>query len=257
MSTKTAPVAPAKTNVAPLPLSTLSSKYWMAITGLLLVGFLFVHMAGNLLVYKGQDALNAYGKFLKDQGPLLWVARFGLLAIFVVHVVLAFRLTRRNRQARPIPYQVSRTLRASTPSKFMWLTGLVILAFVIFHIAHYTLGIIHQVPVKNPLTGNEVQKDMLSLLDSKGRHDVYGMVILAFRQPIISVLYIVAQLLLAFHLYHGASSMFQSLGVNHSRYNWLFQKFGLVVALIIGIGNISMPLTIMLGLVGQGYQPLY
>ncbi len=256
MSTMTAPRPAARTNVAPLPVSTLAAKYWMAITGLLLVAFVLVHMAGNLLVYRGQDALNSYAKFLKGMGPMLWIARGGLLLVFLVHIGLAFRLSRRNRQARPIGYQMERTLRASLPSKYMLLTGLVILAFVIFHLAHYTLGIVHQVPVKDPQTGGEVMRDMLSLHDQQGRHDVYGMVILAFRQPVISLSYILAQLLLALHLYHGASSMFQSLGLNHSRYNALIQKVGAAVAVIVGVGNVSMPLTIMLGLVGQGYQPL-
>ncbi len=239
----------------PMPLSTLAAKYWMAITGFMLVGFVVVHMVGNLQLFAGPDKLNAYARMLKDLGPLLWIARGGLLLVFLVHIRLAFMLSARNRAARPVRYQAERTLAASAPSRFMLLTGLVVLAFVIFHLAHYTLGLVHQVEVKESGKPEARQVSLLDLRDAKGRHDVYGMVILEFREWPIVVAYVVAQLLLAVHLFHGGSSMFQSLGLNHPRYNPYLRKVGLFLAVLIAAGNIAMPLAVFFRLIGADYQP--
>lgn len=235
-------------------LSTLAAKYWMALTGFVLVSFVIGHLLGNLQVFAGPEKLNSYAKWLKDLGPLLWLARAGLLAAFVLHIYLAFLLTARNRAARPVAYQRERTLRASTPSRFMLLSGLVILAFVIFHIAHYTLGLVQSATLAEP-GGATRQISLLDLRDANGHHDVYGMVIHEFRQWPMVLLYVVAQLLLAAHLYHGASSMFQSLGINQPRYNWLLEKVGLFVAVLVGGGNLLIPLAVLFRFVGADYVP--
>lgn len=257
MSTATAPaVAPRQTPPLPQPmiLSTLAAKYWMAVTGFLLVGFVIVHMVGNLQIFAGPDKINAYAKMLKDLGPLLWVARGVLLAVFLLHIYLALTLSKRNRAARPSKYVYQRTLKASPASRYMLLTGLVILAFVIFHLAHYTLGLVQQITVVDA-AGQAKTVSLLDLHDEKGRHDVYAMLLFGFRQWPIVVAYLVAQIILVLHLYHGASSMFQSLGINHPRYNWLLHRVGLAVAVLIGAGNLAMPLAVFFGLVGAGYQP--
>lgn len=257
MSATAAPAPAVHPAVVPRPqpwLSTLAAKYWMAITGFLLVGFVVAHMLGNLQVFAGPEMLNAYAKMLKDLGPLLWAARAGLLAVFLFHIYLGLTLSARNRAARPIRYQHERTLAASAPSRFMLLTGLVILAFVIFHIAHYTVGLVHEIAVKDPVTGQERMASLLDLRDAKGRHDVYGMVIHEFRQWPIVAAYVIAQLLLAMHLFHGGSSMFQSLGINHPRYNPLLRRVGPFVAAAIGVGNIAMPLAVFFRLIGADYQ---
>jgi len=122
--------------------STVGSKYLIALTGLALTGFVFVHVSGNLLIYKGRDALNGYALFLKERGALLWLARGGLLAAFLLHVYLTVRLKVRNRNARRVRYAYEDTIQATWASRHMLLTGLVILAFVIFHLMHYTFGLV-------------------------------------------------------------------------------------------------------------------
>ena len=120
--------------------SSVGSKFLVALTGLGLTGFVYVHMAGNLLVFQGPAALNDYAQFLKDHAGLLWTARIGLVTLFIIHIGLALRLTIRNQAARPTRYVHEETVQASWASRHMALTGLVILAFVIFHLLHFTRG---------------------------------------------------------------------------------------------------------------------
>jgi succinate dehydrogenase / fumarate reductase cytochrome b subunit len=229
--------------------SSVGAKQGMAITGLLLVGFVIVHMLGNLQVFLGPEALNRYAQFLKGTPELLWTARLGLLVIFVLHVYLAFRVRQRNADARPIRYAVEKNLASTAASRTMFLTGLVVLAFVIYHLLHFTLGVVHQAPVLDESgrpTGEFV--NYLELHDKTNRHDVYNMVISGFSNPWITLSYVVAQVILGFHLYHGASSMLQTLGLNHPRFNPILRKVGPVVAAVVVIGNSSMPLAVLLGL---------
>nr|HMP17694.1 hypothetical protein [Gemmatales bacterium] len=151
-------------------LSTISAKAVLAVTGVLLIGFLLAHLAGNLLIFKGQDSLNAYAQFLKSQGPVLWVARLGLLAVFVLHLGMALQLAKRKREARPQKYVFEKTIQASVASRYMLHTGIIILLFLLLHLAHYTLG----------LVGTANGSNYLELLDKEGRHDVYRMVIAGF-----------------------------------------------------------------------------
>ncbi|MFO0813386.1 MAG: succinate dehydrogenase cytochrome b subunit [Gemmatales bacterium] len=222
------------------PLSTIGAKYIVAVTGLLLIVFLFGHMAGNLLIFKSADSLNTYAAWLKSQTPLLWTARAGLLFLFVTHLGLTIWLVNRSALARPQKYVFERTQVASAASRFMIWSGIVILAFVIYHLAHYTFGVTHQ------LEGSHYY----DLKDSQGRHDVYRMVVGGFRNIWIAGFYILCQIVLATHLYHGASSMLQTWGFYHHKYNAVIHKVGLFVALAIGAGNCSIPLAIQLGWVG-------
>jgi succinate dehydrogenase cytochrome b subunit len=235
--------------------SSLGAKYVMALTGVGLIGFVVAHMLGNLLIYLGPDALNSYAQALKDRPALLWTARLGLLAIFLIHLALGIRLTLQNQRARDVPYVYEDTVQASWASRHMLLTGLVLLAFIVFHLAHFTFGI-----VKTYTTTSGERVSYLDLHDPKDparhdsgespRHDVYRMVVLGFRTPWITITYLVAQFFLWLHLWHGASSWFQSLGLNHPAYNPLINAFGPVLSTAVLVGNCSIPLAVLSGLIG-------
>ncbi len=208
----------------------------MALTGLALAGFLVAHMAGNLLVFGGQDALNAYAAWLKRSPVVLWGARLGLLAMFGLHVATGLRLWRQNRAARPERYVRESTIEASLASRSMVLTGLVVLAFVVFHLLHFTLG--------------AIQREHAVLSDRQGRHDVYSMVVLGFQNPVVSLAYVVALLLLALHLSHGLHSFAQSLGFRHRRYTAFLETAAPLAAALLTIGFLAVPVGVLLGFVG-------
>lgn len=208
----------------------------MAVTGILLLLFVIAHMLGNLQLFAGPDRLNAYAKGLQDLGPLLWAARAGLLAIFVLHVATAVRLTRMNRAARPVPYEVFRPGATSYAARTMVMSGMVVAAFVLYHILHFTLGV--------------VQPGHFRHVDALGRHDVHRMVVEGFRSVPVALSYIVAQVLLGMHVAHGGSSLFQSLGATHPRLLRLRTAFGPGLAGLIVLGNVSIPLACLLGWVG-------
>jgi succinate dehydrogenase / fumarate reductase cytochrome b subunit len=224
--------------------SSLGSKYVMALTGLALTLFVLVHMAGNLLVYSGPDALNSYANALKARPGLLWAFRLGLLAVFVIHVVLGVRLTRQNVAARPVRYVREATEKANWASRHMLLTGLVVLAFVIYHLLHFTFGVTDPKDFK----GNIAH-------DPKGHADVAGMVVGGFSQPAVALGYVVAQLVLGLHLWHGASSWFQSLGLNGRGYDRFVHRVGPVIAAVVILGNCSIPLAILSGWRPAGTPP--
>lgn len=216
--------------------SSLGRKYVMAITGLLLVGFVIIHMAGNLLVFAGREPLNAYAAALKHNPGLLWTARLGLLVVFVIHLVLGLRLAFQNREARGVAYVYEDTVEANWASRHMLLTGLVLLAFIVYHLAHFTFGWIGPHAPVDP-----------------ARHDVdvYGMVIAGFRNPAITLSYVLAMVFLWLHLWHGAYSWLQSLGINHPRYNKFLRALGPVISTIVLVGNCSIPLAIYFGAIGR------
>jgi succinate dehydrogenase / fumarate reductase cytochrome b subunit len=207
-------------------------------------------MIGNLQVFLGREMLNKYAQGLKDTGPLLWIARGGLLTVFLVHIGLALRLKLRSRNARPIRYQHEDTVQASWVSQHMVLTGLVILAFVIFHLAHYTLGLVGSATtiIDSQSAGSVNFLDLKETYFDQGvaktRHDVYSMVIHGFRSLPVSILYIVAQVLLGLHLLHGAKSVFQTFGLNHGRWNMPIRLATMATTAAIVVGNIAMPLAV-------------
>jgi succinate dehydrogenase / fumarate reductase cytochrome b subunit len=256
--------------------SSLGKKYLMAITGLALIGFVVVHMSGNLLVFAGPDALNTYAQALKARPPLLWGARLGLALVFVLHVWLGISLTRQNQAARPQRYVYEDTLQATWASRHMMLTGLVLLAFILYHLAHFTLGVVkpadvqvvkgvevHLDPPKHYLDLTEeraagsrhyVARPDLDLQAQGGtdldtRHDVYSMVISGFRNPWITASYLLAMVFLGLHLWHGGSSWFQSLGINGPRLGKFTHAVGPVLAVLVVAGNCSIPLAVWLGIV--------
>jgi len=215
--------------------SSIGMKWTMSLTGLLLFLFVIAHMLGNLQIFAGPDQINSYAVHLRDFGPLLWVARLGLLILVLVHIAAAIRLTQLNRAARPVPYAVLTPQVSGYAARTMLMGGLIILGFICYHLAHFTLGL------TNPAE--------FALHDADGRHDVYAMVVLGFRHPVISLIYILAMVPLALHLSHGVSSALQTLGANSPKYNTALRAVGPVVAAVIFIGNCSIPLAVLAGMV--------
>lgn len=215
--------------------SSLGSKYIMALTGAGLFLFVVGHIAGNLLLFWGQEAFNAYAYSLQTLPyGLLWVARGGLLAITAAHLYFAFKVTLENRAARPVRYAFEDTLKASFASRTMAYTGTLILLFILMHLAHFTFR----------LLGGKVD-----LVDSLGRHDAYTMVVDGFQNPIYSVIYVVSMLVLGFHLSHGLSSMWQSLGLNHKKYNPFFRSIMPLLGWVVTLAATTIPLAVMFGII--------
>jgi succinate dehydrogenase / fumarate reductase, cytochrome b subunit len=229
--------------------SSVGAKILVALTGLGLVTFTIFHMIGNLKVFSGPDAINAYAAFLKhDLGLLLWLARAGLLAIFVLHLALAIRLTLRSRAARPIGYAYPDSAQATVSSRTMIWSGAGVGLFVVFHLAHYTFAWVHGAEVQNPATGQWEWKNYLELTDAKGRHDVYSMMVAGFTTPWLCVLYIVAQFALFAHLLHGIQSSFQTLGLKNGRFRWAIHLLGFATAKVILVGNLFIVIGVWAGL---------
>lgn len=215
--------------------SSVGAKIVMAVTGLMLLGFIVIHLAGNLNMYFGPKAMNDYALFLKrDVGKALWIARLGLLAAVVLHIGSAIRLAQLNRQARPVRYQNPHYSASSYASRTMVWSGVIVLSFLLYHLLHFTFGV--------------VQHDHYILKTAQGHHDVYRMVILGFKSVVVSGFYILAQVLLAFHLSHGISSFFQSLGLNNEKYRDSLKKVGPAFATVTALGYISIPVSVLLGL---------
>ena len=212
--------------------TSIGDKLLVAVSGAALLLFLLGHMLGNLTVFQGPDVLNGYAAWLQGH-PLLWVIRLGLISIFVIHVVVTVRLTMANRAARPVRYQQTAVRNTSLTSRYMVLTGGVVLAFVAFHLAHLTFGAV--LPENHALT------------DASQRPDVYTSVIRGFENAWISATYELAIVLLGLHLIHGAASLFQTLGINHESYTGLLRYGTYLLVAIIMMGYCSIPTLIYLG----------
>ncbi|MBP6218189.1 MAG: succinate dehydrogenase cytochrome b subunit [Oligoflexales bacterium] len=212
--------------------SLVWKKLLMALSGIALVGFLVLHLSGNLLIYLGPKAINAYAERLEGLGPILWVMRIGLIAIAVLHIYTAICLTRRNRQARPRAYAMQKQIQSNMASRTMALSGLVVLSFVCYHLAHLTFRWTHA--------------QAFAGLDED---DVYSMLILSFSSPWVSSFYCVSIVLLMTHLSHGISSFFQTLGLNHSKSYPIIRKAGPTLSLGLALGFLSIPVSIFFGLI--------
>lgn len=213
----------------------------MAVTGLILVGFLVGHLLGNFEFFLGSEAINSYAEFLKKNPMLVWPARVVLLVAFCLHIIMAVSLWEENRQARPQGYQYQKTIRASTASLTMVFTGGVIFLFVIAHLMHFTFFSF------NPEFFTYQEK----LSGHHERHDVFRMVVSAFRNPWVSLGYIVAQGFLYLHLSHGISSMLKTLGGNRPNTAFWVKRMGPLVAGLFFVGYVSIPVAVWLGFVGS------
>lgn len=234
--------APRAKRKAPFPIefyrSALGKKYVMALTGIMLMGFVFAHMVGNLKMYLGASHLNEYGEFLREllvpivpRTVALWGMRLGLIGAFVLHIHAAFSLTKMNRAARTTPYQSKRDyIAANFASRTMRYTGVIFLLFLVWHLFDLTF------------TGT-------------GYHYVRGMayenVDNSLSRIPVALLYIAGNLALGVHLFHGAWSLFQSMGWNNPRFNVWRRNFAAGFAALVVIGNVSFPIAVLLGIVGK------
>lgn len=212
--------------------SAIGKKWVMAVSGIILLGYVLTHMVGNLKTYLGADDLDHYGEWLRDLGEpafprtvLLWSMRTVLIAAFFLHIIAAYQLTRMNRKARPTRYQSRRDYAtASFASRTMRWTGVIVALFVIFHLMDLTWG------TTNP---------------DFHRGHVYDNLIASFQRVPVAIVYVVANIALGIHIFHGAWSMFQSLGLTNPRFNHLRRHFATGFAALITLGNISFPILIV------------
>ena len=219
--------------------SSIGKKIIVAVTGLAMIGFLVGHLLGNLLVFSGPDALNGYARKLHDLGPLLYVVRGGLLAIVALHIVCTVQLVRINRAARPRKYAVDTVRQASKSSRIMIWSGLTILSFIIYHLAHFTWAL-----------GNEYRNPaMARYWVEPGVHNVYNMVVDGFRVWYVSLFYIISLLLLTSHLSHGFASVFQTLGLATLRTRRPIAVAANLFAWGWFLGNLTIPVAVLFGLV--------
>lgn len=215
--------------------SSIGKKVIMAVTGLLLLGFVVGHLLGNLTIFGGPDMLNAYAKKLQSLGPGLWVARISLLIILTAHVFTAIRLTLENKAAKGQDYVCKKTIQTTYAARTMMVSGILVFVYIVYHLLHFTLK------VTNP--------DISHGIDHLGRHDVYSMVVLSFQNGFIALVYIVANFILCNHLRHGISSLVQSLGLNSEDCIARGKTAALVISSLLFIGYASIPAAVFLGLV--------
>lgn len=225
--------------------SSVGKKVIMAATGAALLLFVIGHLVGNLQVFLPKERINAYAHLLHSNQALLWCVRLGLLAVVGFHVWAAITLSRENQAARPAAYAGgSGPYAASWASRYMLMTGLVIAAFVVYHLLHYTA----QLQAVN-LTGRDFGALIVKDGPQAGYKDVHQMLIIGFSQPLVSLFYLVAIALLCLHLSHGASSMFQSLGLEEGVWRRRLEAFARFSALGLFAGYASIPIAILLRLV--------
>jgi len=223
-------VEPASSSAVRLVLlwqNSVGKKALMALTGIILSLFVLAHLIGNLQVYMGAEKLNAYAAFLQGSKGLLWTARIVLLASVLAHAAAGVILWLEKQQARPVAYFDRTNVQSSAASRTMIWSGLLILAFVVYHILHLTLGVVH--PSFRDLAA-------------------YENVVNGFRVVGASVFYIVAMVGVGFHLWHGLYSMSQSLGFRHPRYTPVIRSVAALLATLIALANISIPVAVLAGI---------
>jgi succinate dehydrogenase / fumarate reductase, cytochrome b subunit len=208
--------------------SSIGLKILMALTGVVLSGFVLVHMAGNLQVFQGEKAINDYAALLRKEPAFLWIARLVLLTAVGVHIWAYLVLTRRNQQARRYAYKETAHRESSFASRSMRLTGPLLLAFIIYHILHMTTGTVHP-----------------QFHEGAAYHNlITGLGVVP-----VAVIYVLAMAMLGLHLWHGVWSMFQTLGAEQARYQSFGRRFATVFTLVVVLGFIAVPLAIVTGLV--------
>lgn len=201
---------------------SILKKVIMSLTGLFLISFLIVHLSGNLLLFKddGGEAFNAYAKFMSTN-PIIGIMEYALAAGFLFHIIDGIVLTLQNRKARPVRYAVQKPSPASSlAARNMGISGSIILIFLIIHLKNFF--------VEHRLLGNETP--------------MYDLVAQAFANPVYAIFYVVSMVFLGFHLAHGFSSAFQTLGLRHKSYFWLIRLVGLIFSIVVPAGFASMPI---------------
>jgi succinate dehydrogenase / fumarate reductase cytochrome b subunit len=208
--------------------TSIGKKVVMAITGLILFGFVIGHMLGNLQVFIGANQMNAYAAMLRANAALLWGVRIVLLVAVILHIVAAVQLTRVSLRSRPKGYHYKDVIQADYAARTMRWSGPIIAVFVVYHLLHFTTGSVHP------------QFDL---------HDVYRNVISGFRVWPVALFYIIAMVALAFHLWHGVWSLFQTLGLINPKSDKIIHRLAAIATLAIAIGFISIPMAVLAGLI--------
>jgi succinate dehydrogenase / fumarate reductase cytochrome b subunit len=233
--------------------TTVGRKLLMAVTGLILIGFVIGHLVGNLQIFEDPDRINGYAQFLHSLGPALWVVRGVLLTCAVVHIWAATALALEARRARGAePYRNETWIQATLSSRYMRWTGYVVLAFVIYHLAQFTLGVAQAASFKENLPPYVMQGDY-RVLGFTTVHagaevsDVRSMIILGFSNPWVALFYIVAVGLLSLHLVHGADSLFQTLGLRNRRWAPGLRAVVIFGCAVYFLGNLSIPGAVLAG----------
>jgi succinate dehydrogenase / fumarate reductase cytochrome b subunit len=213
----------------------------VAITGVVLILFVVGHLLGNLQIFLGPEWINGYSQHLRDLGPLLWFIRFFLLSAVSLHIYFTILLAFENRRARREPYLDRDYVKASWASRHMVVSGLVVLAFIIFHLLHFT--------------GRKFNPHFpLLKLDSLNRYDVHSMMVYGFQNLYVSIFYLVGLFLLTLHLTHGLSSFFQSLGLNDKKLAPRLATGGRIFAWLLFLGYASIPVAVLAGLIKPAQQ---
>ncbi len=208
--------------------TTIGKKAVMAVSGIVLAGFIAAHLLGNLQIFLGPDRFNGYARALKALPELLWTVRITLLVSVIAHIWSSIQLAVVKSEARPIGYVRSKSIASSYASRTMYMSGPIVAAFIIYHLMQFTFGV----------GGTPFMES-----------DPYGNVINGFRVPAVSLFYIIAMGLLCLHLRHGLSSMVQTLGLHHPRYTPSLRATAVLVATLIFFGFISIPIAVMTGLI--------
>ncbi len=222
--------------------TSLGKKYVMAITGIMMIGFVVAHMIGNLKMYLGAEDLNHYGEFLREllvpimpRTVFLWILRAGLLVAVALHIHSAYGLTVINHKARAVKYQSPRDYQvANFASRTMRWTGIIITLFVLWHLADLTWGTVTAVGTDGTFV----------------RGHAYENLVLSFERIPVAIFYIVANIALGIHLFHGVWSLFQSLGINNPRFNKWRRHISVGIAGLVVVGNVSFPVAVLAGIVG-------
>jgi succinate dehydrogenase / fumarate reductase cytochrome b subunit len=221
--------------------SSVGRKMIVAITGIILILFVIGHLLGNLQIFLGPDWINGYSEHLRELGPLLWLIRAFLLATVVVHIYATIRLAIENRRARPEAYVDKEHVKATFASRHMVMSGLIVLAFIVYHLAHFTVRV------------TDKRFGMLKM-DPLGHYDVYSMMVYGFQNYYVSAFYVLGLFLLALHLSHGSSSFFQSLGLNNKKLTPRLALGGRIFAWLLFLGYTSIPIAVLLGFVKPAQQ---
>jgi len=213
--------------------SPIGSKIIMALSGGMIVLFLLFHALGNLLIFNSQSILNSYAHWLQHS-PFLWVFRTMMLTLLGLHVFLALKIYFQNRLARPFAYSVNREIQLHFSSKSMMISGLVILAFIIFHILQLTLGWVSTTSLEISAVTHKI--------------DVYSNVVKGFQNPIISFFYLISLFLIGLHLHHAIKSLFQTLGFHHENFHKLLDYLAPILIITLILAFMSIPIAVFMGI---------
>ena len=215
---------------------SIGRKAVVAVTGLCMVLFVVVHLLGNSTIFAGPDGINAYAEKLHGLGPFVWAFRLVMLCLLALHVIFAVLLTLENRDANPGKYAVKKMLKANFASETMIWTGLLLLAFLVYHLLQFTVRVTPDIVLGN---------------DAKNRVDVFTMVFTSFRITPIALVYVAAMVTLFLHLSHGIQSIFQSIGLNNDKTMPQFTVLGKLLSALFLIGYSAIPVLILAGILAK------